>query len=504
MQSIERIDDFDTMKQVASLLEHENARLHKRLHALVTELATARGEQGHKQYELEVVRLQEQMAALQRKLFAASSERRAKGDKDQDKQKNKPTPPTGRREQKSLPIEEVTHELDEADRICTCCGEVLCEWDGQSEDSEEIDVVVRQFVLKKHRRKKYRCKCGAAPVTAELPLRMPGGGLYSLDFAIHVALGKYDLHLPLERQARDMVRQGLDMSTSTLWEQLEKLARVLSPAYEALQAHVIDSPLVHADETRWRLLKGGGKTWWVWSISRGNAVYYRLEPSRGHEVIVDMLDGFGGILMVDDYVAYQAAKKLLPDMTIVLCWSHVRRRFVEAAESYPQCDEAIEMIGALFEVERELPNWQVITDPKLRRDALRQISEVRQTRSKPITDALLQWAGQQSALPKSKLREALNYLVSNWSALTRFLQEPLAPMSNNAAERTMRGPVLGRKNHLGSKSQRGTQVAALFYSLIESAKLAGKDPDKYLHAAAEAAIRDKRALLPHQLRTDDN
>ena len=498
MPSLEHIGDFDTMKQVATLLEKENARLHRRLQTLAEQLAAERGQQGNKQYELEVVRLQEQMAALQRKLFAASSERRPK-DKPAGDDKAKADPPTGRREQKQLCIEEVIHELDEADRACVCCGKPLSQWQGQSQDSEEIDIVARQFVLKKHVRKKYRCNCGAAPVTADGPLRLPGGGLYSLDFVIQVVLDKYWLHLPLERQARDMVRLGLDMGTSTLWDQIEKLARVLSPAYDALRPYVIDSPLVHADETRWRLLKGGGKTWWVWAISRGDAAYYRVEPSRGHQVAVDMLDGFDGVLMVDDYAAYQTAKKLLPGMTIVLCWSHARRRFVEAAQSYPECAQAIELIGKLFEIERELPNWQVISDPKLRADALAHIRQTRQARSALLTAQLLQWAKAQSSLPSSKLRDALNYLVSNWQALTHFLVEPHAPMSNNAAERAMRGPVLGRKNHLGSKSKRGTEVAALFYSLIESAKLAGKDPAAYLRAAAEAAIRDQRVLLPHEL-----
>jgi transposase len=495
--TIEQIDDLDTAKQVATLLEKENARLHKRLQAVITENASLRGEDGGKQYELEIVRLQEQLAALQRKLYGASSERRTKADKAKDKTPAKP--PEGRREQKQLPIEEVVHELDEADRVCTECGNALCKWQGQSEDSEEIDLVVRSFVLKKHRRMKYRCNCGAAPVTADGPLRLPGGGLYSIDFVIEVVLGKYWLHLPLDRQARDMVRQGLDMGTSTLWDQIEKLARVLGPAYDALQPHVLTSGLVHADETRWRLLKGGGKTWWVWSMSRDNGVYYRLSPSRGHEVAVDMLDGFDGVLMVDDYAGYQRARKLLPQATLVLCWAHVRRRFVEAAKSYPECDEALALIGELFEIERALPNWQVITDPKLRAGALAQIREVRTERSAAVTAQLLTWAKAQRGLPQSTLRKALDYMLSNWQDLTRFIDEPRAPLSNNAAERTVRGPVVGRKNHLGSKSQRGTEVAALFYSLIESAKLAGKDPAAYLRAATEAAIRDGRVLLPHEM-----
>lgn len=212
-----------------------------------------------------------------------------------------------------------------------------------------------------------------------------------------------------------------------------------------------------------------------------------------------MFEDFDGVLMVDDYAGYQAARKLLPKATLVLCWSHVRRGFVDAQQSYPQCDEAVDLIGELFAIERELPDWQVIADPKLRADALQHIRQTRQARSSPVLDKLLAWAKEQRTLPQSTLRKAIEYMVSNWTDLTRFVHEPLAPLSNNAAERTVRGPVVGRKNHLGSKSKRGTQIAAIFYSLIESAKLAGKDPAAYLRAAVEAAIVDNRVLMPHQM-----
>jgi transposase len=500
MLRIENITDLDTAKRVAQLLEKENKQLHDRLHALTLELASARGQAGSEQYEIEIIRLQEQLAALNRRLFAASSEKQSKPNDASAMPREKTTPPAAAREQKALPFKVVEHTLDAADRACTLCGKELCEWTGQDEECPEIDVVQRSFVLKKHMRKKYRCECGSAPVTAEGPLRMPGGGLYSLDFAIEVAFSKYGLHLPLERQARWMMQQGLDMSSSTLWDQLEKLARILSVAYDVLRPHVLSSDVIHGDETRWRMLNKGGKTWWVWCIGRHDAVYYRIEPSRGHEVVVDMLNGFRGVLMVDDYVAYKTAKKLLPGMVIVLCWAHVRRGFVEALDAYPECQHALDLIGELFAIERELPDWQVIKDPRLREAALAKITEVRGEQSTAMTDALLTWASAQRGLPGSKLREAIAYMTSNWAGLTHFLTEPRAPLSNNFAERAMRGPVVGRKNHYGSKSQRGTEVAALFYSLIETAKLVGVDPVKYLRAAAEAAIRDGRALLPHQFR----
>jgi transposase len=501
MLRLDDISDLDTAKRVMQLLDGENKRLHDRVHALVLALAAARGEEGAEQYEIEIVRLQEQIAALNRRLFAASTEQQNKP-RDADEPRERAKPPAAAREQTQLRFEEVVHELDDADRACTLCGKELKEWAGQSVEFPEIDIVQRSFVLKKHVQKKYTCSCGVAPVTAEGPLRMPGGGLYSVDFAIEVAFQKYGLHMPLERQVRWMVQQGLDMSSSTLWDQIEKLARVLSLSYGAMRPYVLSSEVVHGDETRWRMLNKGGKLWWVWCIARHDAVYYQIEPTRGHQVVVEMLDGFHGVLMVDDYAAYETARRLLPGVTIALCWAHVRRGFIEALDAYPECQQAIDLIGELFVIERDLPDWRAIKDPRLRAAALAQIAQTRHEQSKPFTEALLHWAGKQRGLPQSKLRQAIAYMVSNWTGLTRFLDEPRAPLSNNAAERAMRGPVVGRKNHYGSKSQRGTEVAALFYSLVESAKLAGVDPVRYMRAAAEAAIRDGRALLPHELRAE--
>jgi transposase len=331
---------------------------------------------------------------------------------------------------------------------------------------------------------------------------MPGGGLYSIDFAIDVAFSKYGLHLPLERQVRWMMQQGLDMSSSTLWDQLEKLAQVLSLSHGALREHVLSGEVIHGDETRWRMLSKGAKLWWAWCIGRHDAVYYQIEPSRGHQVVVEMLRGYRGVLMVDDYAAYQTALKLLPGLSIVLCWSHARRAYVEALDAYPECQQALDLIGKLFEIERDLPDWRVIKDPRLRDAALQKIAEVRAAQSKPLADELLNWAREQRGLPGSKLREAISYTTTNWTGLTRFLTNPRAPLTNNAAERALRGPVVGRKNHYGSKSQRGTEVAALFYSLIESAKLAGVDPVKYMRAAVEASLREHRPLLPHEFRAN--
>jgi transposase len=492
---IDAIEDLDLARQVAQLLEKENGRLHARLEALLRENAKLRGTDGDKQLEIELIRLQEQMRALQHRMFGASSERRAR-DAAQDGDKSKPTPPDGMREQKKLALEEETHELPESDRACAKCGKPVVECGGESEDHEEVDVVQRRFVLKKHKRKKYNCACGATKL-APAPVRLPGGGRYSLDFAIEVTFEKWCAHSPLERQVRIMLGQGLDISSNTLWEQAERLARVLTPTYAALRDYVVCSDLVHADETPWYMLNKGRSKWWVWSISRHDAVFYRVDPSRGNEVIVEMLKDFQGALMTDAYSAYGAAKKgLSTKVVLAVCWSHARRGFIEALPSYPECAAAIELIGELFLIERELPDWQVIEDPVLRTAQLQYIREARASQSGPLLEKLRAWANEQRTLPQGKLGEALTYLKNQWDGLKLFLEDPRVPLSNNPAERALRGVVVGRKNHYGSKSKRGTEVAAVFYSLLESAAMGGVDPKAYLRAAAVAALTDQPPLLP--------
>jgi transposase len=496
---VEDLKDLHIARQVAELLDKENARLHARIDALIKENATLRGADGQKQLEIEVLKLQEQMSALQRKVFGASSERRPHDD-GAEGEKKKPTPPDGVREQKSLPIEEVTHELAASERLCKSCGKPLSEHGEPQDAYEDHTVVQRRFVLQRHKVKHYACACGAT-AEAPTPPRLPGCGRYSLDFAIEVAFEKWCTHTPLERQVRIMALEGLDISSNTLWEQAERLARVLGPTLSALREYVVTAAMLNADETPWYMLKKGREKWWVWSICRDDAVYYRVDESRAHNVIVDMLQGFDGVLTVDGYEAYGAAAKVLAKggtkIKVALCWAHARRKFVEASESYPECDEALDLLSELFLVERDLPAWENIDDPLMREKQLAHIREVRQQRSKPIVGKLKAWAEKLRPLPESKLGQAITYLSNQWEGLNVFLDEPRAPLSNNRAERELRTVVVGRKNHYGSKSKRGTEVAALFYSLIETAALCGVDPRAYLRAAAVAALSGQPPLLPH-------
>ncbi len=301
-----------------------------------------------------------------------------------------------------------------------------------------------------------------------------------------------------------MNREGLDVDSQTLWDQIEGLARPLEPTLDALYRHVLSQDVIGADETWWRLMqKGGSKRWWVWSLTGSDAVIYRILDSRSESAAAEVLGNYAGIVMADGYKPYDSLSRAGPFGRFILvhCWSHVRRKFVEAEPFEPErCKDVLDRIGKLYAIESECPPASIVSDADTRAAALAQRGRLRDERSRPIVAAIRSWAMTQVALPQSTFGKAIAYMLGLWPGLERFLDDPRIPLDNNHTERGLRGVVVGRKNHYGSRSRRGTEVAALFYSLIESAKLVGVDPAAYLRAAIRAAYANPGAvLLPHDM-----
>lgn len=484
---------------MARLLWRENEALHERLRKLTAEKLRLQGADAQA-LQLEIDQLQELLARREREIFGASSEKRPRPSEAA------PAPAErnghGPREQKQLPIVEAHHELPEAERSCPQCGGTMAAMGEQTEEYEEITVIERSFRVVRHRRQKYRCRCNGSVVTAPGPARLIPGGRYAPEFAIEVAIGKYLDHAPLERQVRIMAREGLEVSSQTLWDQIDALARHLEPCYEALRPRVLVSPVVSADETHWRLMGTKEETsrWWVWCVTSGEAVFYQLLGTRSAKAARSVLSGYRGIVLCDGYAAYEALARAGPQITLAHCWAHVRRKFIDVEPHYPRaCGEILQLIGQLYRVEMDAPR---LGCPEAEEQlALR--AKLRHERSRPLVEQIHGWAQEQrgKALPRSGLGQAIEYLLGMWQGLTRFLEDPRIPLDNNAAERALRGVVLGRKNHYGSRSKRGTEVAALFYSLCETAKLAGVEPRAYLLRATHAALRKPGTVtLPHDLR----
>ena len=493
--TLDDLEDIETLRRAAKMLEAENLQMAKMITRLKRELFELKhGKAEQLELQLQIQELEDQLARRNKVLFGDSSEKRGT-DKPKKSPEKKQTG-HGRREQPELEVVEQLHVENVEDETCDLCGGHLEASEGFFEESEEIDIIERRFVIKKHCRQKYKCECGSCIKTASGPLKLFDGARYSVGFAVHVAIAKYADHLPLERQVRGMQRDGLVIDSQTLWDQINVLARYLAPAYERLKGYVLSQPVVGVDETHWKLMgekgkkKGGkGKRWQAWAICCPNAVHYSFEDSRSAKTASAILDGYEGVVLTDGYAAYESVKKSGGRFTLAHCWAHVRRKFVEVEEQHPgRCTEVLDLIGQLYEVERrakDKPPDEVLA--------------LRKERSRKIVLAIQKWALEAEALPESNLGRAIKYMGSLWDGLRVFLEDPLVGLDNNGTERALRGVVLGRKNHYGSRSVRGTEAAAIFYTLIESAKLAGVGPQTYLKTAITAALRGNQIPLPHEV-----
>ena len=478
----------------ALLLDEQVQKLMTQNAELMRELNELKGGTPE-QLQLELAKVNRLLEQQRKKMFGASTEKKRKNQAKRER-RAKAGKGHGPNPQDRLPLDIVHHELPKEELVCDSCGGDLKEWPEQAEGSQEIHVLAREYVVRHHQRKKYRCKCGACIKTAPAPKKLFKGARYSPEFAVEVAVAKYADHLPLTRQVKMMERDGLVVTSQTLWDQLDALSEKLWPLKDRLHQHVLGHPVIGADETTWKLLNGGkksegelGKHWYVWAIVAPNAVSYTLKNSRSSEAAAEVFAGFNGTAITDGYTAYQALRKQGMKFKLANCWSHVRRKYIECENVHPeQCGAVLDLIGKLYEIESSIRG----APPDERMQA-------RQEQSKSIVAQIQQWALETEAAPGSPLRAAIEYMGKLWPGLKVFLDNPLVDIDNNATERALRGVVVGRKNHYGSRSERGTEVAALMYSLIESAKLCEVDPREYLRHVIHLALSDEPLQLPHEL-----
>jgi transposase len=484
--------DLDTLRQISLLLDRENQRLIEKVRRLTVELARLRGVPNTEQLELALLQeLQDVRAQVWRT-----------GEPSTDASPRTPRKPHGPghgpRAQPALPVVEIRHELPPDQRPCPACGGELSEMIGQTETAERVTTVKLTYQVERHVRQKYRCGCNGAVVTAPAPPTLIPGGRYAPEFAVGVAVAKYADHLPLERQVRMMGREGLVVDSQTLWDQLNALARHLEPTYDALGRRALDAPVINVDETRWRMLgstapaKGA-----VWTVRAPTVSFYRILPGKSTDEGRDVLKDYHGIAVVDGYAVYVVLARDGPGFTLAHCWAHAKRKFDEIADHWPlACAEIGALIGELYAIERLVPG-------PFPGDAVAQAlrRQLREERSRAVLDRIWQWATVQVGLPRSDFGKAVRYMLERWEGLTRFVTDPRIPPDNNSAERALRGPVVGRKNHYGSRSLRGTQVAAIFYTLCETARLVDVDPQAYLLRAVYAAIaRPGAVTFPEDLK----
>lgn len=373
---------------------------------------------------------------------------------------------------------------------CEACGRGLREI-GQ-DVSEVLDYEPGSFHVVRHVRPKLACTRCSTITQAPAPSRpidrcMAGTGLLA-----HVLVSKYCDHTPLYRLCQIYAREGVELQRSTLTDWVAQAARLLSPLAEAIGRYVLAADKIHGDDTPIRVLGGAGakaRTGRLWVYVRDDrpsgdtappAVWFQYSANRKGEHPVRHLRHFKGILQADAFAGYHP---LYEDGRVVeaACWSHARRKVWDVHERQHKlggtlAHQALQRIGKVFGVEAEIRG-----KPPYER------MQVRQERTAAMLGDLKAWfdtaLSQVSA--KSPMALAIGYSLSNWTALTRFVDDGRIEAHNNAAERALRGVAIGRKNYLHLGSDNGGHSAAVIYTLIGSAKLVGLDPQAYLRHVLE-------------------
>lgn len=477
---LDREDDVEQLRRIARAQQVQIEQLVKVLASQSRRIDELTGGDGELQQALALVqKLQQDGDAGD----GASADGDAPADDSQAEQR-KPRQGHGPKAQPQLEVQEQLFELDESDRTCPSCGGQLEPMEGQFETTELVDVVEVSYRIIKAKQQKYSCKCGGCVETAPGPDRAVRGGRYSVPFAIKVAIDKYLDHIPLARQQRILSRHDIEVTRQTLWEQIHAVAQRLRPVYDALFVRLLQRRVIGLDQTSWkRLDRKKAKPWQIWCITSPDTVYHRICDDKGAETFDELVGGYEGVIVCDALSTHGAGARASPGITLAGCWAHVFRRFEEAADDHPEARLAMTWIGKLFDVDERAG------------DDLELKAELRRSESADVLDEIKTWLWTQAPLKTLSIGKAARYALANWDRLTVFIDNPEVPLDNNQTERGIRGPVVGRKNHYGSKSRRGTEVAAIFYTLIETAKLNGLDPAAYLLEAAQTAAHGE-ILLP--------
>lgn len=468
---LEREQDIEELRRIALAQQAQIQQLLEVITRKSREIDQLRGSTGDIQLTLKM------LAELQAKAKQTQTalEKASQGTPPPSR---KPRVVSGPTPQPRLPIVERVFELDAIDRPCKSCGGELRPMKGQYETSEMIDVVEVRYELVHVKQQKYVCRCGGCVDTALGPTRALPGSRYSLAFAIKVCLDKWLDHIPLERQARILERHGLVVSTSTLWDMAYAIAKRLSLLDAALFAHVKAQPVIGLDQTGWpRLEAGASKPWQMWCLTAPGVVVHRIRDDKSAATFKALVGDYTGTIVADALSTHEAGAREGPGIVLAGCWAHVFRRFEECKADHPDAERALAWIGALYAIDER--------------------GGARSLEAPPILDELRTWLLDRAGAKHLSIGGAAAYTLGIWNRLIRFVDNPDVPLDNNATERAIRGPVVGRKNHYGSKSRSGTEVAATLYSVLETTKLYAIDPSAYIRAALEAGERGE-VLLPWQ------
>jgi transposase len=436
-----------------------------------------------------------------------------------NKPKRKPLP-------KDLPREQIVHDIPESEKQCGCCGGELHK---MSEDvSEKLDFIPAQVKVIEHIRPKYACReCEKTGTNnhinqATMPATPINKGIAPSSLLSQIITSKYQSALPLHSQEAMFKQYGIELSRKTMSDWVLKSSTLFEPLIQRFKQELLKQPVIHADETTVNVVNSDKIKSYMWLYCTGtdspvainkaknqlktkeelgsipSIVLYDYHNSRAASCVVNYLDGYSGYLQVDGYQAYAQTQA-----TLVGCWAHARRKFIEAKQvqgnkantkKAGKADVALSFIQKLYGIESKLKDKTA--DEK---------HEIRQEQAKPIIDKLHKWLEQNQPrlIGKTKLAEAVNYLVNQWPKLIIYLEDGHLNIDNNRAERAIKPFVIGRKNWMFSQTANGANASSALYSVIETAKANGLIPFDYIMKCLDKlcqAEAELDSLLPWNIK----
>jgi len=404
-----------------------------------------------------------------------------------------------------LPVEEIDYRLPEDEQICPQCAGPLHEMG--ADVRQEIKIVPATATLVKHNRIKYACRhCQCEETTTPIltaPAPKPAfpNSLASASAVAHIMTEKFVMASPLYRQEKQLERNGINICRQTLANWMIKGAEWLDLVYRPLHVDLLTRPVIHADETILQVLREPGRaatadsrmwlyrTGWqeppdepdpdqtmIWSRP---IVLFEYQQTRGSKHPKDFLGDYNGFLNTDAYCGYDP---LAIQLTLLGCWAHARRTFVDAIKVLPPSAQNDKNNPSPAHIGLKRCNDLYSIEHGLKDCTAHQRYTARLEKSKPVLDSFKQWLDEMAGkvIPKSKLGQAIGYCRSQWTKLCAFLLDGRLEIDNNRAERSIKAFVIGRKNFLFANTPNGAKASATIYSIVETAKENGLNPFKYL------------------------
>ena len=474
-------------------LSKENARLRTTVAALQATLANYRASR----------------AVLSKALFGSRSEQQEKPRSERPRGQQRGAPGHSRTRRPGLEKRTEVRNPPEPARVCSCCGKPYVANGANSSSIIEIDVQAhtRSIVRPRWRRS---CTCESSPpeVSAPPPARLFPRTPYGTSVWARVVFERYACLRPLNRVSAWLSDHGLPISPGTLADSAKRFVPLFEPVAEAILAHQNKALVRHGDETAWRIQSlremDRSSRAWLWTSVSQDTVYFHIDPSRSAEVAKTLFGNTVGtvFLVCDRYGAYKKmARELDGAVILCFCWAHQRRDFIECAAGHGHltawCQAWIERIACLYR----------LNDARLLHyspDLERQISAFDSEKAtlKEAVDNLFAHAKRELAGLPAGAREAkpLRSLLKHREGLSVFVNNPQVPLDNNAAERGLRGPVIGRRLSFGSDSEDGARFTAMMYSLVGTLAMNGIDVrcwlEEWLRACAANDRRPPQDLAP--------